>query len=84
MAAATDPDIIDVSQYLKVAGYVPGLNLIDSFVHIKEVSGVTTLSIDSDGAGPNPFTPLAVLQGIHTNDLVAVFDGNYHLTVAVG
>ena len=81
---STDPDIIDVSQYLKVAGYVPGLNLIDSFVHIKEVSGVTTLSIDSDGAGPNPFTPLAVLQGIHTNDLVAVFDGNYHLTVAVG
>jgi Ca2+-binding RTX toxin-like protein len=31
---STDPDIIDVSQYLKAAGYVPGLNLIDSFVFI--------------------------------------------------
>jgi VCBS repeat-containing protein len=81
---STNPDIIDVSQYLKAAGYVPGLNLIDSFVHIKEVSGVTTLSIDPDGAGPNPFASLATLQGIHTNDLVAVFDGNYHLIVAVG
>ncbi len=80
----SDADIIDVSQSLKNAGYVPGVSPIANFVHIQEVSGTTTLSIDPDGVGASPFTALAVLQGIHTNDLVAVFDGNYHLTVAVG